>query len=436
MTCQATPLAQPGLPGLAARAGSPVGASEPPRILGDVARRETLAEYAARGGYRADTDARLVAATAEEAAIAGRGGAGFPLWRKLAAVASSADAHRVVVANGEEGEPGSVKDRVLLRSRPHLVLDGLRLAALAVDAAELHVYLSDPIAASAVNDALAEAGSAMPDVRVTLVAPSYVAGEESAVVRYLDGGAALPTAKPPRAFEAGVGGHPTVVSNVETLAQLALAVSHGVSADDSGSVLVTIAGDGMAPMLLEAGRTTTLRSLIDGFDAAAVLCGGLFGGLRRPDVLDVPLDHAAMRAAGTALGCGAFYVMGRDGCAVELVTDAVSYLSRESSHQCGVCIKGTGGMADTLRRLTRGSATRDDLEPLRRWSTGLRGRGNCGLLDAACELVGSLFAEWDDVVEAHVAGVACKPCSSRGGDFGATRLAVDPASIVIAESLA
>jgi NADH:ubiquinone oxidoreductase subunit F (NADH-binding) len=418
MTCQATPVAV-------------VTPSTQPlrRVLGDVGRRETYAEYAASGGYRADADAGVVVSTAEAAGLAGRGGAGFPLFRKLAAVASSADEYRVAVANGEEGEPGSVKDRILVRSRPHLVLDGLRLAALAVGAIELHVYVSDPVAADAVAAAIAEAGPALPDVQIDLVSPGYVAGEESAVVRYLDGGPALPTAKPPRAYEVGVGGHPTVVSNVETLAHLALAVSHGVRPDDAGSVLVTIAGDRVAPRLIEASRASTLRSLIDGADAAGVLCGGLFGGLRRPGVLDVPLDHAAMRSAGTSLGCGAFYLMGSDGCAVELVADAVAYLARESSHQCGVCIKGTAGMADTLGRLSRLEIARGDLEPLARWSTGLRGRGNCALLDAACALVGSLFAEWDDVVERHVTGADCAPCAARADRFTTTKLAVDPAAI-------
>jgi NADH:ubiquinone oxidoreductase subunit F (NADH-binding) len=422
MTCQATPLA------VAAVADWPDG--RPLRVLGDVTRRETLSEYAASGGYRADAGPDVVLSTAEAAGLAGRGGAGFPLYRKLAAVASSADPHRVVVANGEEGEPGSVKDRVLVRSRPHLVLDGLRLAGLAVDASELHVYLSDPVAAEAVSAAIAEAGVALPRICVDVVSPSYVAGEESAVVRYLDGGPALPTAKPPRAYEIGVGGHPTAVSNVETLAHLALAVSNGVRPDDAGSVLVTIAGDGIAPRLVEASRASTLRSLMGGAPVAGVLCGGLFGGLRRPDVLDVPLDHAAMRAAGTSLGCGAFYLMGTDGCAVEVVTDAVAYLARESSHQCGVCIQGTSSMADTLRRLSRGDAVRDDVEPLRRWSTGLRGRGNCALLDAACELVGSLFGDWDDVVDRHLAGLDCAPCAARSDGFTTTKLAVDPAAAI------
>jgi NADH:ubiquinone oxidoreductase subunit F (NADH-binding) len=419
MASQATSV---GVTGFAARAGR--------RVLGDLGRREPFDEYVAHGGYRAVVDSAEVVSVADEAGLAGRGGAGFPLARKLQAVASSPDPYRVVVANGEEGEPGSVKDRVLLRTRPHLVLDGLRLAAIAVDATELHVYLSDAVAAQAVRIALAEAGGRLlPEVTVTEVAPAYVAGEESAVVRFLDGGPALPTAKPPRAFEVGVGGHPTVVSNVETLAQLGIAFSQGVDPDDVGTVLVTVAGDALAPAIVEAGRRATLRSVVNGADVAGVLCGGLFGGLRRPGVLDLPLDHAAMRSAGTALGCGAFYVMSPAGCPVEVVTDAVAYLSRESSHQCGVCFKGTDAMADALRRLSRREASRADLEPLLRWSTGLRGRGNCALLDAACELVESLFAGWDDVVERHVDGERCQPCDARADDFSTTRLTVDPAAV-------
>jgi NADH:ubiquinone oxidoreductase subunit F (NADH-binding) len=434
MTCQATPLA--GDPGRAAvgrvlaRVAADSGGARPEL------HPETHTEYAATGGYRGDVDAAAVVEAAEAAALAGRGGAGFPLYRKLRAVASSSDPHRVVVANGEEGEPGSVKDRVLMRTRPHLVVDGLRLAAIGVGADELHFYLSDPVAAEAVSAAIAAAGQTLPPIKVDVVVPAYVAGEESAVVRFLDGGPALPTAKPPRVYEEGVGGHPTVVSNVETLARLALAVTHGVDAADVPAALVTIAGDDLEPTLAEASQSSTLRSLIGGAQAAGVLCGGLFGGLRRDDVLDVDLDHAAMRAVGTSMGCGAFYVMSPAGCAVETVADAVSYLARESSHQCGVCFKGTAGMADTMRRLSLGEASEADLEPLTRWSTGLRGRGNCALLDAACELVGSLLALWDDAVAAHLdpaSAAACAPCVARAGDFSQSKLTLDPADVRVAE---
>jgi NADH:ubiquinone oxidoreductase subunit F (NADH-binding) len=397
----------------------------PLRLLRDDLSVESEADYRASGGYAAITDPRMIATLALEADLCGRGGAGFPLGRKLATVSASPDPYRIVVANGEEGEPGSVKDRVLLRSRPHLVLDGLRLAGLAVDATDLHVYVSDPAAAAIVQAALTEVPALLPAVTVTTVAPAYVAGEESAVVRYLDGGPALPTAKPPRAFEVGVGGHPTVVSNVETLAQLAMAVSHGVVAYHPGSVLVTVSGDALAPRVVEAARGTVLSDIVGAADVRGVLCGGLFGGLQPASALELPLDHAAMKAAGTSMGCGAFHVMSSRGCPVELVTDAVSYLARQSAQQCGVCFKGTASMASTLQQLVRGEADAAALDPLVRWSTGLKGRGNCALLDAACELVGSLFRNWQADVDAHLVGAECPVCTSRT-DFTETRLAVSP----------
>jgi NADH:ubiquinone oxidoreductase subunit F (NADH-binding) len=396
-------------------------ASGGPRLLRLEPGVETYLEYVAAGGYGAIDSARIPA-LALDADVCGRGGAGFPLGRKLAVVAASGDPHRVVVANGEEGEPGSVKDRLLLRTRPHLVLDGLRLAAEAVAATELHVYVSDPGSAEAVASALAETPS-IPRVVVTTVAPAYVAGEESAVVRFLDGGPALPTAKPPRAYEVGVRGHPTVVSNVETLAQLAAAVTRGAADYGSGSVLATISGDRTAAYVVEAARGSRLADVVDGADVQGVLCGGLFGGLQPASVLDLPLDHAAMREAGTSLGCGAFYLLSTSGCPVDLVCDAVTYLSRQSSRQCGSCFNGTDAMAAVLDRLCRGEADVAALGSLTRWTTQLRGRGNCALLDAACELAGSLVVHWPGDVQRHLAGAACSACAARDGQTD-TRLRV------------
>jgi NADH:ubiquinone oxidoreductase subunit F (NADH-binding) len=156
-----------------------------------------------------------------------------------------------------------------------------------------------------------------------------------------------------------------------------------------------------------------------------VLCGGLFGGLQPASALKLPLDHADMKAAGTSMGCGAFHLMSSRGCPVELVTDAVSYLARQSAQQCGVCFKGTASMAATLQQLARGEADAAALVPLVRWSTGLKGRGNCALLDAACELVGSLFRHWQAAVDAHLTDAACPVCRGRA-DFSKTRLAVSP----------
>jgi len=260
---------------------------------------------------------------------------------------------------------------------------------------------------------------------------TYVAGEESAVVRAIDGGPAMPTAKPPRAYEVGVGAHPTAVSNVETLAHLALAANHGVAAYGDGSMLVTLAGADAEPALHEVGLGTPLRTVVETHlgrselgDVTDVLMGGLFGGLAGPEALDLPLDTEAMRAAGTSLGCGSFYLLTDRDCAVDVVADAMAYLGRESSRQCGSCLKGTAAMADAFAAIAGGRGTQDHLDGLGRWSITLVGRGNCALLDAACSLTASLIARHADTLSAHLHS-ACPTCTARD-EHADTRLRLQP----------
>src|SRR5271166_4279344 len=192
------------------------------------------------GGYLPLADADELLREVDAGGLLGRGGAAFPLAVKLRAVRDSAiraggpggPGGTVVVANGEEGEPASIKDRWLLRNRPHLVLDGLRLAAAIVAADRAYVYVSDAESARSVEAALAELGPELHGITVELVTvqPGYVAGEETAAVRAINGGPAKPTDKPPRPFEAGVAERPTLVSNVETLANLPLLLSDGTAA--------------------------------------------------------------------------------------------------------------------------------------------------------------------------------------------------------------
>ncbi|MBO0882192.1 MAG: hypothetical protein J2P17_18010, partial [Mycobacterium sp.] len=188
--------------------------------------REDFVAYRERGGYRPLGAADELLGAVERSGLLGRGGAAFPLAVKLRTVRDNGkciNAGTVVVANGEEGEPASIKDRWLLRNRPHLILDGLRLAAAMVAADRAHVYVSDPQSARSIGTALSELDADMlgpVNVALRVVDPGYVAGEETAAVRALNGGPVKPTDKPPRPFEAGVGGRPTLVSNVETLANL------------------------------------------------------------------------------------------------------------------------------------------------------------------------------------------------------------------------
>lgn len=386
---------------------------------------EDAEAYAATGGYRDTADPAKLLDLISDAGLLGRGGAGFPAAIKLAAVRDGSGAP-VVVANGEEGEPGSVKDRWLLRARPHLVLDGLAHAAAITGAAHGYLYLSDACAAARFRRALAEHPTPLP-VEVIETDHTYVAGEETAVVRRINGGPALPTAKPPRPFERGVNDRPTLVCNVETLARIALIAAHPrLRHRITRSTLLTLSADrgaadpGEGPLLAEVPYGTALGTLaaeLGAADASGALMGGLFGGLVGPGWPSLPLDHAALAGAGTALGCGAIRFLAPTSCPVAVAADAADHLTGESARQCGVCVSGTTAIRDTLRALTTGTAGPDAAERLERWSKTLPGRGACGLLDAAAGTAGSLLRAFPALVRSHLDAPCplCASCPPRGG---------------------
>ncbi|MCZ7462075.1 NADH-ubiquinone oxidoreductase-F iron-sulfur binding region domain-containing protein [Streptomyces sp. WMMC940] len=382
-------------------------------VLGtEPGRTESAEAYTRSGGYgRAASPARLLAAV-DRAGLRGRGGAGFPAAVKLRSVRDGGGVP-VVVANGEEGEPGSVKDRWLLRARPHLVLDGISHAAEITGAAQGYVYLSDPCAAAEVRRALEEHPPVVP-VEVVETAHGYVAGEETSVVRRINGGPALPTAKPPRPYERGVAGRPTLVANVETLARMALIAAHPeLSGTIARTTLLTLSSWRDAPLLVEAPYGVRLHDLAAGQgsdDACGVLMGGLFGGLVGSGALALRLDPGVLAAAGTSLGCGAIRFLAPGGCPVAVAHDAVDHLAAESARQCGVCVSGTAAIRDTLRQLATGGAGPDAAARLERWARGLPGRGACGLLDAAAGTAGSLLRAFPEAVRDHL-GTACPVCA-------------------------
>ncbi len=401
-----------------------------PRLLND-GRPEPLQEYLRAGGYRATSNPEALLAAVRDAGLRGRGGAAFPLARKILAVREGFAAP-IVVANGEEGEPSSVKDRWLLRSRPHLVLDGVRLAAAMVGAQEAYVYVSDAAAAASVEQALEKfsgQGWAELEVRVHQVEPSYVAGEETAAVRSLNGGPALPQDKPPRPFEQGVHDRPTLVSNVETLANLPAVRARGAAAyravgteDSPGTFLLTLTGGWQRPGLYEVPFGVSLREVLEwvGEDPDAVggvLAGGYFSGLLSVRALDLPLEYGAFRAAGSGLGCGAMALLGPGVCPVSTAAEVLAYFAQNNAAQCGSCFNGTAAMAAVAEALREHRADASDVERLLTWSVGLRGRGACGTLDGATNVAGTLLREFPAVVEEHVAGV-CVVCAGRPGPEG------------------
>jgi NADH:ubiquinone oxidoreductase subunit F (NADH-binding) len=406
-----------------------------PRLLRlDGANSEDRAEYRKQGGYQPLDNVDHLLGEVDLSGLLGRGGAAFPLAVKVRTVRDNGRrcGGAVVVANGEEGEPASIKDRWLLRHRPHLVLDGLRLAARMVEATHAYVYVSDRPAAEAVETALSELDPAVLDrlaIDVTTVQPGYVAGEETAAVRALNGGPAKPTDKPPRPFEEGVAGLPTLVSNVETLANLPFLLPHGAAAfrehgtpTSPGTFLATITGAGRPPALYEIPHGVAFTDLLTLHGVPAdqvrgVLLGGYFAGLVNRDMLDATLDHESLRRLNCGLGCGAIAIL-TDDCPVAVTASVMAYYDRENAGQCGSCFNGTAAMSAVTEALRDGLATNEDLARLERWSVVLRGRGACATLDGATNVAASLLVQFPQLVARHLES-GCETCES--GTFSALR---------------
>jgi NADH:ubiquinone oxidoreductase subunit F (NADH-binding) len=408
-----------------------------PRLVLDSAEREEIDAYRARGGYAGGLSGEALVEAVESSGLRGRGGAAFPAGVKLRSVASRSGP-RYVVANGEEGEPASIKDRWLLRMRPHLVIDGLDRAAQAVDADRSYLFVSDPVAAASVAAALDERGAAgaIPRELVT-TEPRYVAGEETAVVRAINGGPALPLDKPPRPFESGVDGRPTLVANVETLANLPRIATHGPdefralgTERSPGTFLLTLSGACARAGLYETPLGVSIRDALqvlvgDVDEPAGFLMGGFFAGLLGPRGLDARLAYDDLRDDGSGLGCGAIVVLDRNDCPVAAAADVMDYFEHQNAKQCGACIRGTAAMRDVLLELAGGVADADRVERLRGWSMSLRERGACALLDGAAGVAGSLLREFPDDVASHLAH-PCERCIelSAGTSKETTRFAL------------
>jgi NADH:ubiquinone oxidoreductase subunit F (NADH-binding) len=375
----------------------------------------TLDEHLARYGplppvaRRADEMARVI----EASGLTGRGGASFPTATKLRSV--SRGRRTVVVANGTEGEPASAKDKILMIRNPHLVLDGLEAAAGLVGAGESYIAVASDShdAIAALEAAAAERFDRAP-AQIVRVPDRFVAGEESAVVHWLNEGEATPTGRRP--FERGVHGRPTLVQNVETLAHLALIVRYGAAwfrtagtANEPGTALATVLGAVRRPGVIELEVGTTIGEAFDrcgGLSEGiqAILVGGYFGSWIAPD-LGVALSDEALRPRGASLGARTIIALPRSVCGLAETSRVARYMAGESAGQCGPCVFGLAALADAFESIAECCDSCDDaLGRIPRLHAQIARRGACAHPDGTLGLVTSALDVFSSEVELHRSG--------------------------------
>jgi len=411
-----TTLTEPSGPAMTATAvRAPAGL---PRLLPQVPGvPEDLRAHLARHGrppYRGGRG--LLIGSVEAAGLTGRGGAAFPTHRKLAIVAA-ARGRAVIVANAAESEPASRKDALLLRVAPHLVLDGIQLTAEALGATEAHLYLH-PGTGHAIMRALAERHAAGADrlaVTVTEAPPRFLAGQESALVNRLGGGPAVPTFVPPRVTERGLGGAPTLVQNVETLAHIALIARYGPrwfrelgTAGEPGTMLTTVHQPDGQTQVIEAEIGTPLRTLVVGAagpGAQAILVGGFHGTwLPVGAAATLTLDNQALKRHGATVGAGVIAALPADRCGLAEAARVTRYLAAESAGQCGPCLNGLPAIAGALAELAAPGPRRATRQNAERWAGLVTGRGACGHPDGTVRFVRSALTVFAPEITRHERG--------------------------------
>lgn len=358
-----------------------------------------------------------------QSGLRGRGGAWFPAGRKLRSVADNArgagGAH--VIVNGAESEPAAAKDKLLLQVVPHLVLDGAELAALAVGARRITVCvhrgtgLADQVRRAVAERAAAGWGGGLP---IDVVEPPrwYVSSESTALANFVGGGPGKPRSV--STYKSGVGGKPTLVSNVETLAHLAMIARHGPlwfraagTAESPGTALYSVTGAVRGACVRELPVGATGHEVLAAAGGAvapvrAALVGGYGGNWITADELRLPFSPEGLATIGASPGAGVLAVLPPDVCGLAETVRVASWMGAQNARQCGPCFNGLPAIAEDLARVTWGS-DRNSLERLRFRLSMVDGRGACAHPDGVVRLVASALRVFGDHVDDHLRHRGC-----------------------------
>jgi NADH-quinone oxidoreductase subunit F len=405
-------------------------------------RSETIDVYLANGGYEALRKA-LSEYTPEQlievvtaSGLRGRGGAGFPAGRKWGFMPRDPAVERYVCVNTDEGEPGTFKDRELVEKDPHQIIEGVILASYAVGAKRAFVYIRGEFFLGvkrwikAIDDAYARGflgknilGSPYSlDLSVHRGAGAYICGEETALIESLEGKRGEPRKKPPYPANVGLWGKPTLVHNVETLANIPHIVNRGAAwfagigtAKSAGTKIFCVSGHVRNRGVFELPLGVTLREIIEehaggmASDKAlkAVIPGGASTPMLTPDQLDTQMAFETLEAAGSMLGTGAVVVMDEDTCMVDVARRLMRFFAHESCGRCVPCRVGTRRMLDILERLETGRGKAGDVERLRDLASSIRGLTFCPMGDAAVNPVLSGLKLFANEYEYHLKNKHC-----------------------------
>lgn len=373
-----------------------------------------LEEYLKLGGFQAfkkcltELDQDTIIKSIEKSGLRGRGGGGFPTYRKWEMVKNATDKEKYVIVNGDEGDPGAFMDRMLLESYPFRVIEGLMIAAIAVEASSgiFYIRAEYPLAVKRIKEALyycekagligkniLGSGFDFP-VEVFEGAGAFICGEETALIASVEGRRGLPSMRPPYPAIKGLNQKPTLINNTETLAMVSWIIREGAekfgdigTENSKGSKVFALAGKINRGGLIEVPIGISIREIVErigggipnGKAFKAVQIGGPSGGCIPASMMDTPIDFESLKEAGAMMGSGGLVVLDEDDCMVDIAKYFLSFTQDQSCGKCTFCRIGTTRMLDILEKITSGKGKMEDLEVLEKLAYSTKKGSLCGL---------------------------------------------------------
>jgi NADH:ubiquinone oxidoreductase subunit F (NADH-binding) len=394
-----------------------------PRVLhGATGRPLTLEQH--EEAFATSTRPGTLLDQLEASGLTGRGGAAFPTFRKVQLIRNQRSHNKFMVVNAMEGEPAAHKDQTLLSTNPHLVLDGAEFLASMIGAKSVAICVArdNPGVVNHVERAIHErARRSLRGPKLELHTPPwrYVAGEESALIHWLDDNESLPQYRPRKPHILRIGHSPALVDNAETCAQVGLIGRFGAdwfralgTNDSPGSTLVSLSGAVDRPTVLEVPLGSSMRSILEAGgadpDPQALLTGGYGGAWLSGAHLDAPFTNQALGPLGATVGAGILVVLPKSGCGLVETQRIAKWMANESARQCGPCAFGLPALADDLAQLTHGSRDPQGvfLRLVERCGV-IEGRGACRHPDGVTRLVKSALDVFAQDLEGHLRGAPC-----------------------------